>query len=291
MSSAVRWVGKTLVVGVIVALTLTSCSGETTRSALGEDAAQASAPTSPQASTPALPQASTPSSADPSVSGGADASTEDDGSAPAPGASSQSPSSTDSGQGLTAEPLGREPWKVCNGTTVPCKIGDTGPGGGIVFYDAGSRQPWGQYLEAAPVGWARTLLPSGVIAGYDDPNYFWCPRSAPDFDSYLPTGWKVGSGLPNTRLIINACGVDTAAGLASAYRGGGLSDWHLPAKEELTELFYLRALVEGFAVALYWSSSQSPNVSLDAWHKYFGNGVLSEGIKDSRLMVRPIRAF
>ena len=99
MSGAVRWVGKTLVVGVIVALTLSGCSGETTRSALGEDAAQASAP--------AVPEASTSSSADPSVSGGVDASTEDDGSAPAPGGSSQSPSSTTSGQALVGDPPDR----------------------------------------------------------------------------------------------------------------------------------------------------------------------------------------
>ena len=28
-----------------------------------------------------------------------------------------------------------------------CSVGDTGPGGGIVFYDAGSAQSWGRYIE------------------------------------------------------------------------------------------------------------------------------------------------
>jgi len=42
-------------------------------------------------------------------------------------------------------------------TVVPCAVDAMGPGGGRVFYDAGSVQPWGRFLEVAPQAWGGTL--------------------------------------------------------------------------------------------------------------------------------------
>ena len=39
---------------------------------------------------------------------------------------------------------------ACDATGAGCAVGATGPTGGVVFYDAGSPQWWGRYLEAWP---------------------------------------------------------------------------------------------------------------------------------------------
>lgn len=53
-------------------------------------------------------------------------------------------------------------------TGVSCKIGDVGPGGGIIFYDAGKHEIWGRYLEIAPVRCEGVGLPwrSGIGSVY-----------------------------------------------------------------------------------------------------------------------------
>ena len=37
---------------------------------------------------------------------------------------------------------------TCSKSGTGCRVGSVGPFGGIVFYDAGSPQWWGQFLEA-----------------------------------------------------------------------------------------------------------------------------------------------
>ena len=103
---------------------------------------------------------------------------------------------------------------------------------------------------------------------------------------------------------------DYAAGMASAYTGGGLTDWFLPSKDELNAMCnYSRtwtgtpstlactgvqndafaAGTYGFASVYYWSSSQFN--SNGALAQYLLNGSQASVSKNGPLWVRPVRSF
>lgn len=80
-------------------------------------------------------------------------------------------------------------------------VGDAGPGGGIVFYDAGSQQTWGRYMEAVD-GWWRALEALDSVDGawhYDLTEYLsfdaderFYPAGALNFYPYDASGnWRV----------------------------------------------------------------------------------------------------
>ena len=148
-------------------------------------------------------------------------------------------------------------------------IGDTGPGGGIVFYAVGSVQPWGRFLEAGP-----ELAPAD-----------WCNGAELDVAGTKRT---IGAGAANTKLIAAACG-SGAANTVSDYDGGGKTDWFLPSKDELGEVYKQRDIVGGFGTGSYWSSSQF--LSHDAWYQAFTSGYQISYYKDDTRGVRPVRAF
>ena len=167
--------------------------------------------------------------------------------------------------------------KSCDGSSIPCAIGDIGPGGGVVFYDAGSQQPWGRYLEAAPQGWSGTP---------EDPEKVWCnTMTDPSTEVFI------GTGRANTDLIVEACGKYSAAGAAVSYAGGGLGDWFLPSRDELDALYEQRSVVGGLAAGNFWSSSQSGGNASSAWLQWFGDGGQYDSSKNLVSRVRPVRAF
>jgi hypothetical protein len=164
-----------------------------------------------------------------------------------------------------------------------CQIGDIGPGGGIVFYDAGSDQEWGRYLEVAPADWSGRR---------EDPKAVWCDQAASWVIPKVPSGEGIGEGLGNAERLfeIQRCDPNTAMGMARDYLGAGLNDWYLPSKDEVLALYEARGKVGGIDTAWLWTSTRS--TSTYAWSVMFMNkgNLMSTGFP-SLFQVRPIRAF
>jgi hypothetical protein len=144
-----------------------------------------------------------------------------------------------------------------------CFVGNTGPGGGIVFYV--SADPFTstgsdcnttcKYLEAAPadqstgIVWATTaafcyLNASNEGASDCQANSIYSLAAGQDASRIASRA--IGKGMANTNQIYarvsnggGAGGASTstyAAGIAYAYANSGKIDWHLPSLGELNEL-------------------------------------------------------
>ena len=154
----------------------------------------------------------------------------------------------------------------------PLSIGDTGPGGGIVFHvtDDGKHG-----LEAAPNDQIDKMK--------------WGLLNTPT------TAAKSGlfGGSYNTERIISTNGVHTdgtsyAALVAANYNGGGYGDWYLPSKDELDLMYVRMNLIGDLNLNHYWSSTQGPN---GPWFVDFRDGTDGEGSYGSTIGVRAVRAF
>lgn len=157
-------------------------------------------------------------------------------------------------------------------------IGDTGPGGGIVFYitDNGIHG-----LEAATS---------------DQDSAIWI-QGATNQSSLVNTLYGLNSGSANTDAIIAlaATGGYTpsqfAAGIARSYNGGGYTDWFLPSVDELVELYKQKDVVGSFFNNYYWSSSEDGPTEAKTLD-FTGNTNSPDYSEKSHLCrVRAIRAF
>ena len=104
------------------------------------------------------------------------------------------------------------------------------------------------------------------------------------------TDKTIGAGLTNTNTIIAALGSGNyAASIARDYNGGGYTDWFLPSKDELNQLYVNQAAIGGFVDDSYWSSTEV--VYNYAWGQGFSYGSQFDGTKDYSNSVRAVRAF
>jgi len=157
------------------------------------------------------------------------------------------------------------------------KIGDTGPAGGIIFYDKGFYGDGWRYLEMAPIG----------------------SEFKAEWGSYRldVTGTRSGIGLgkQNTILIVERLNalreINRAAQICVALDINGYKDWFLPSKDELN-LIYInlkkKKLAE-FSNSWYWSSTEYGR--RDAWSQGFIIGGQDDTSKDREGFVRAVRAF
>jgi hypothetical protein len=107
-------------------------------------------------------------------------------------------------------------------------------------------------------------------------------------------GTAIGSGAQNTIDIEAGCTTPgTAADVCANYTDGTYSDWFLPSKDELNQMYlnlHLQGL-GGFANNNYWSSTE--NDTNYAWHQNFTNGYQYNFnyVKYNYFSVRAVRAF
>jgi hypothetical protein len=107
-----------------------------------------------------------------------------------------------------------------------CVIGDTGPGGGTVFYVGETEKPWGKYLEAAPVKWTK---PSPE----DDPRARFSPGFPNAQKGLSPENLGPGFGRHAWGKVSDyRCG-DCISDLIAAYNQGAIKDWYLPNVDEM----------------------------------------------------------
>jgi hypothetical protein len=163
-------------------------------------------------------------------------------------------------------------------TTGEYAVGDTGPGGGVVFFiDAESAFPDFDYLEAAPANW------NGADG---DPSVAWCSNMTTKISASKNA---VGAGAENTSAA-STC-TNSAAAKASAFTGAGKSDWFLPSKDELKLLFNNLAdnSLAGLSGGVYWSSTSSSDTR--AWAELMSDGTQGTNFRTSSFLIRPVRAF
>jgi hypothetical protein len=171
---------------------------------------------------------------------------------------------------------------VSSNSTKTYKVGDTGPGGGIIFFvDRFDEYADFTYLEVAPVStevtrsWATGANQTALVAGADSK--------------------ALGGGLQNTIDIAAQAG-NVAATCAAVYcdtlTSGSKSDWYLPSLAEMKmvwEVVYLNLGAGSFVSAGYWTSSE--NAASNAWWQSLNVGNQNTDGKNASYYVRPIRRF
>ena len=183
-------------------------------------------------------------------------------------------------------------------------IGDTGPAGGIVFYDKGYYSEGWRYLEMAPSNLNNTIY--GIYRPTDNSNY-----------QFTGTGLGIGMGKTNTYMLVEMMGASAyyskakngekgdeyVAKLCMEYELNGYDDWFLPSRDEVIVMYSNLSAIDGLG-----SFNEDPNhLVASSSENYYSTNAVANGkyfiasdpsrslnsyhTRDSEFIVRPIREF
>ena len=171
-------------------------------------------------------------------------------------------------------------------------VGDTGPGGGKIFYVASAPFTCGPtlsdsctYLEASPNKVMKQWCPGpvGVAAPWGTMSD---SVTSPAFSS------AIGAGYWNTQKMLAGCTWGLAYDMTAS--SGGKSDWYLPSRGEWNAMWAARANLSGYFVSTegYMASEESSATwahemagSSGGWMTYTKTGL------NANIFGRQIRAF
>jgi len=197
-------------------------------------------------------------------------------------------------------------WCTSNGSEINCSS-DAPSGGGVPNCAEGDT------LVSVGAGWdcsssVHTCSSPGQVAGGGvcvsaGPNALIAATSDAPTGSNYPWGTSDGSvtmrgttsttdGAANTSVLAsygstNGVLTHPAASYCASLITGGFSDWYLPAKDELNQLYQTKDLIGGFSTAAYWSSTE--NHAESAWNLRFSDGWLFGNGKTGWSLVRCVR--
>lgn len=152
-------------------------------------------------------------------------------------------------------------------------VGDAGPAGGIIFYDKGSYSDGWRWLESA-------LSDQSISANWGSAYFIGA------------TGTAIGTGLSNTKAIVQAETLNEyAARFCHDLALGEHSDWFMPSRDELNEMYTQKGIIGGFSITnSYWNSSEYASNMAGSQNFSTGNQGTTAA-KNNFFRVRAIRRF
>jgi hypothetical protein len=176
------------------------------------------------------------------------------------------------------------PSTLTNPTAGNLKIGDFHQGGVITYF----------FKETDP-GYVRGEHHGFVVSPEDvsQSTYWGCPG----LSIIKARNENIGAGKANTAEIVRMCGtLNAAARLCANYTYGGYSEWFLPSKDELNQIYVQADKIGGIdKTDLYWSSTEYSGTTITdqniAWLQLFIDGSYREARKNEVYRVRAIHYF